>query len=44
MKDVLGRHFPELKDVLAKSGNAFAPWGMMEASTGYRGVETNAPK
>jgi hypothetical protein len=26
MKDVLGRHFPLLKDVLGGSGNAFAPW------------------
>jgi hypothetical protein len=26
MKDVLGRHFPALKEVLGKSGNAFAPW------------------
>ncbi|KAL8860084.1 MAG: hypothetical protein Q9178_003348 [Gyalolechia marmorata] len=27
MKDVLGRHFPELKGVLKGNGNAFAPWG-----------------
>ncbi|KAI4258851.1 MAG: hypothetical protein L6R42_004882 [Xanthoria sp. 1 TBL-2021] len=44
MKDVLGRHFPELKGVLGKSGNAFAPWGMLEGSMGYRGIETNAPR
>ncbi|KAI4279605.1 MAG: hypothetical protein L6R38_004994 [Xanthoria sp. 2 TBL-2021] len=44
MKDVLGRHFPELKGVLADSGNAFAPWGMLERSRGYGGIETNAPR
>ncbi|KAH3943159.1 hypothetical protein HBH98_000940 [Parastagonospora nodorum] len=42
MKDVLGRHFPELKGVLGGSGNAFAPWSMMEGSREYQGVETNA--
>ncbi|KAL5121581.1 hypothetical protein ACEQ8H_000653 [Pleosporales sp. CAS-2024a] len=42
MKDVLGRHFPELKGVLEKSENAFAPWPMMEESRRYGGQETNA--
>ncbi|KAH7412011.1 heme peroxidase [Phaeosphaeria sp. MPI-PUGE-AT-0046c] len=41
MKDVLGRHFPELGDVLGKSENPFAPWTMKEASKGYKGQETN---
>ena len=44
MKDVLGRHFPELREVLGKSENVFAPWVKMEASVGYGGIETNAPK
>ena len=43
MKDVLGRHFPELKPVLVKSKNPFAPWGMLDRSKGYDGPETNAP-
>ncbi|KAL8900331.1 MAG: hypothetical protein Q9207_005746 [Kuettlingeria erythrocarpa] len=42
MKDVLGRHFPELKEVLKRSQNVFAPWVKMEASRGYGGIETNA--
>ncbi|CAN9473005.1 unnamed protein product [Alternaria alternata] len=42
MKDVLGRHFPELESVLAKSGNPFAPWAMKDASKKYEGKETNA--
>lgn len=41
MKDVLGRHFPELKDVLKGSGNAFAPWARMKETDSYGGVETN---
>ncbi|KAK3368588.1 heme peroxidase-domain-containing protein [Podospora didyma] len=44
MKDVLGRHFPGLKPVLARSGNVFAPWEMLGESKEYGGVETNAPK
>ena len=44
MKDVLGRHFPELRDVLGKSKNAFAPWTKREGSLAYGGIETNAPK
>ena len=44
MKDVLGRHFPELKGVLGKSGNAFAPWDKLTSSLEYGGIETNAPK
>ncbi|KAF1939471.1 heme peroxidase [Clathrospora elynae] len=42
MKDVLGRHFPVLRGVLEKSGNAFAPWVKMEGSMEYMGKETNA--
>ena len=45
MKDVLGRHFPELKDMLkGMEGNVFAPWEKLEKSKGYGGVEANAPK
>lgn len=44
MKDVLGRHFPELRETLGESGNAFAPWKVMERTGDYGGVETNAPK
>ncbi len=44
MKDVLGRHFPELKDTLAKSKNVFAPWVQLPESLKYKGIETNAPK
>ncbi|OAL45595.1 heme peroxidase [Pyrenochaeta sp. DS3sAY3a] len=42
MKDVLGRHFPALKDTLDKSQNPFAPWTKLEGSRGYGGKETNA--
>ncbi|KAH7397781.1 heme peroxidase [Cadophora sp. MPI-SDFR-AT-0126] len=44
MKDVLIRHFPELKDTLKHSKNAFAPWAKMSESRKYGGIETNAPK
>ncbi|KAL8947242.1 MAG: hypothetical protein Q9222_006456 [Ikaeria aurantiellina] len=44
MKDVLGRHFPELKEVLGKSKNVFAPWEQLNKSKDYGGIETNAPK
>jgi len=44
MKDVLGRHFPELKDVLKKSKNVFAPWDKLPKSEEYGGIETNPPK
>ena len=44
MKDVLGRHFPELRDVLGKSKNAFAPWTKRDGSLAYGGIETNPPK
>lgn len=37
------RHFPELKDTLKHSENAFAPWTQMPASKEYKGRETNAP-
>lgn len=42
MKDVLGRHFPELRETLKESKNAFAPWEMKASSKEYGGVETNA--
>ncbi|KAI9054270.1 hypothetical protein LZ554_001438 [Drepanopeziza brunnea f. sp. 'monogermtubi'] len=44
MKDVLIRHFPELKGTLEKSKNAFAPWEKLDESKKYGGIETNAPK
>jgi hypothetical protein len=44
MKDVLGRHFPELREVLKKSKNVFAPWEQLKESKKYGGVETNKPK
>lgn len=44
MKDVLLRHFPELKGVLQKSKNVFAPWDKLPKSGAYQGIETNAPK
>ncbi|KAH7631581.1 hypothetical protein SMAC4_08010 [Sordaria macrospora] len=42
MKDVLGRHFPELRETLKGSKNVFAPWEMKVGSKEYKGVETNA--
>lgn len=44
MKDVLLRHFPELKDTLKDSKNAFAPWTKIGETAKYTGVETTAPK
>ncbi|VUC23259.1 unnamed protein product [Clonostachys rosea] len=44
MKDVLIRHFPELKDTLKSSKNAFAPWAMKHESKIYQGSETNVKK
>ncbi|KAK6344567.1 hypothetical protein TWF696_008198 [Orbilia brochopaga] len=44
MKDVLGRHFPELKPVLSRSKNVFAPWDMLKESKKYTGVETTVPQ
>jgi hypothetical protein len=44
MKDVLGRHFPELKIALKDSKNVFAPWEKLTESVKYKGVETNALK
>ncbi|KAH8888021.1 feebly protein [Thozetella sp. PMI_491] len=41
MKDVLIRHFPELKDTLKDSKNVFAPWAKKAESEKYTGVETN---
>ncbi|KAL5351764.1 hypothetical protein ACLOAV_003625 [Pseudogymnoascus australis] len=43
MKDVLVRHFPELKGPLKNSKNMFAPWEKLPESVKYRGVETNSP-
>ncbi|KIW30884.1 uncharacterized protein PV07_02576 [Cladophialophora immunda] len=45
MKDVLVRHFPELKQVLDKKSvkNVFAPWEKLPGSVSYQGIETNAP-
>lgn len=34
MKDVLGRHFPELRGVLGRNGNVFAPWRRVDGSKG----------
>jgi hypothetical protein len=42
MKDVLGRHFPELVGVLGESGDAFAPWKMVGKRAEYKVEETNA--
>jgi len=44
MKDVLLRHFPELKPALNKTENIFAPWAKLPKSADYKGIETNAPK
>jgi hypothetical protein len=42
MRDVLIRHFPDLRASLKDVGNAFAPWGKVGRTAEYRGVETNA--
>ena len=42
MRDVLVRHFPELRPGLRGGGNAFAPWAKVGRAAEYRGVETNA--
>lgn len=42
MKDVLGRHFPELRETLKGSKNVFSPWEMKKGSKEYQGLETNA--
>ncbi|KAJ9641326.1 hypothetical protein H2199_005296 [Coniosporium tulheliwenetii] len=42
MKDVLGRHFPELKVVLKDVKNAFALWPKVGKAGMYNGPETNA--
>lgn len=44
MKDILRRHFPELRETLSGGGNAFAPWKMLEKTGEYGGVETNKPR
>ena len=43
MVDVLGRHFPELREALKGCGNAFRPWEKVGRSAEYKGVETTAP-
>ena len=42
MRDVLTRHFPELRASLRGVKNAFAPWEKVGRSAEYQGVETNA--
>ena len=42
MRDVLIRHFPELRASLREVKNAFAPWEKVGRSAEYMGVETNA--
>lgn len=42
MKDVLVRHFPELRASLRGVKNAFAPWVKVGSSAEYRGKETNS--
>jgi hypothetical protein len=44
MKDVLLRHFPELKPVLKDVKNVFTPWTKMARTKEYGGIETNPPK
>ncbi len=41
MRDVLGRHFPELRACLRRVGNAFRPWEKAGRSGEYKGKETN---
>lgn len=42
MKDILCRHFPELRAPLRNVRNAFAPWEKVGRSKEYAGKETNA--
>ena len=42
MKDVLCRHFPDLRAPLRTVQNAFAPWEKVGRSKEYHGKETNA--
>lgn len=42
MKDVLCRHFPELRAPLRNVQNAFAPWEKIGKSAEYKGKQTNA--
>jgi len=42
MRDVLIRHFPELRASLRGVKNAFAPWGKVGRTGEYMGQETNA--
>ena len=44
MRDVLCRHFPELRASLRNVKNAFAPWENVGRSGEYRGKETDAPE
>lgn len=43
MRDVLIRHFPDLRASLRNVKNAFAPWEKIGGTAEYRGQETNAP-
>jgi hypothetical protein len=43
MSDVLGRHFPQMKNVMPEKTNVFAPWKKLLDSKAYSGIETNAP-
>ncbi|KAH0545405.1 hypothetical protein FGG08_000546 [Glutinoglossum americanum] len=42
MKDVLGRHFPELRDVIKDVENVFAPWREVGVSGEHVGQQTKA--
>lgn len=42
MKDVLCRHFPDLRAPLRKVKNAFAPWEKVGVTAEYKGRQTNA--
>ena len=44
MREVLIRHFPDLKPIIGDNKNVFAPWKKLPESAKYTGVETNAPK
>ncbi|WPB01688.1 uncharacterized protein RHO25_006318 [Cercospora beticola] len=44
MRDVLVRHFPDLRAPLKDVKNAFAPWGKVGRTEEYRGVQITAPE
>ncbi|USW49006.1 Putative hem peroxidase superfamily, hem peroxidase, animal-type [Septoria linicola] len=43
MRDVLVRHFPDLRVPLKDVKNAFAPWGKVGRTVEYKGHQINAP-